>query len=130
MPRYVLFHTVDASLVASTPGATAASAAVAPQKVDVVPEYVGVDADGNFTFSIPTYDARTHNVLDAIHVSLFEKDASGKATIPADPAVIVASPLSYSVTTDQVTEGKTVVVDATAAPEGKYSAALVAQYGS
>lgn len=122
MPRYVLLETIDVSLVAAPPIAPGVPAA-AVAKLDVRPEYIGVDRDGNFSFSVPAYEVSTHNVLSALHVSLFEKPA----IVPADPAVIVKAALHYETSTAAVA-AQTVVVDATAAPEGSYSAALVAEF--
>jgi len=131
MARYVLLKTLDVELVAAAPGgATVATVSPTPTgKADVAVEFAGVDADGKFTFQVPAYDPSTHNVLDALHVSLFEKPQGGSAaTVPADPAEIVKAPLHYETDTSKVTAGETVVVDATAAPEGNYSAALVAEF--
>ncbi len=118
MPRYVLLKTVDVDLVAAPPVAS-----VVVAKLDVTPEFVGVDADGRFSFTVPTHDVNTHNVLSALHVSLYEKPAA----VPADPVEIVRAPLHYSTNTT-IFEPQTIVVDATAAPEGRYTAALVAEF--
>lgn len=130
MPRFVLLKTVDVDLVAApAPTSVLVTATTATPKLDPVVEFVGVDSDGRFSFNVPLYDVATHNKLVALHVSLFEKDATGKATIPADAASIVKTPNSFVAVLHEVASfGGPVVVDATNAPEGKYSAALVAEF--
>jgi hypothetical protein len=141
MPRYVHLKTVDVQFVAA-PAGTPPTVAVAAAKSDVVPEFVGADSDGNFTFNVPAYSTVTSNHLQAVHVSLFEKTVAVPVpAIPADPAAIVAAALHYRAPTAPLAPpaaaaavpaasvlAQTVVVDATAAPEGSYSAALVAEF--
>jgi len=125
MSRFVLLQTVDAHLVATpAPTVVAATPLTSTPKFDPVIEFVGVDTDGHFSFAIHPYDPATHNTLLAIHVSLFEKPA---LNIPADPAEIVKTPNTFTADTSAQISGP-VEVDATDAPEGSYSAALVAEF--
>src|SRR4051794_28953708 len=130
MPRFKLLQTIDrVNLVAVATPAPVADPAAAPARLDVQPEFAGHDFEGRFRFVVPAYTTGTHNVLAGLHVSLFEKDGAGVlvAPIPVDPAEIVLAPLHYSTDTSALQAGGPVVVDATAAPEGNYSAALVAE---
>lgn len=124
MPRYKLLQTTDVTLAvpATDPAAPAGT------KSDVEIAYAGVDADGNFRFDLPAYDTATHHTLEALHVSLYEKEGGAAPTIPTDPAVIVTAHLHYSTGCASMTGGGKVVVDATAAPEGEFVAALVAEF--
>jgi hypothetical protein len=126
MARFVLIATLDdVELVVA---AVAAPEPAIAAKSDVAVEFIGVDPEGHFSFAIPAYDPASFHTLTAIHVSLFEKLADGSASmIPSDPAEIVKAALHFSTDTTSV-QASVVVVDATEAPEGRYSAALVAEF--
>lgn len=124
MPRYKLLQQVDVTLAVPT-----TDPATPGTKSDVEIAFAGADEHGNFTFDLPAYDTATHNTVDALHVSLYEKPAGGTApTIPTDPAQVVTAHLHYSTGCASLTGGGKVVVDATAAPEGEFVAALVAEF--
>ena len=98
-------------------------------KEDVSVSFGGVDSEGHFSFAVPSYDPATHNMLDAIHVGLFEKPADGTApTLPTDPAEIETAALHYVTDTTKIRGAETVIVDATDAPEGDYVALLVLEF--
>jgi hypothetical protein len=130
MPRFVLLQKLDDVSLAVAPPATIPPATGPPvTKEDVAVSFAGVDAEGHFSFSVPSYDPAKFHSLDAIHVGLYEKPAGGTApVIPADPAEVEKAKLHYETAVTNVRGAETVVVDATEAPEGHYVALLVLEF--
>src|SRR5262245_56443932 len=123
MPRYKLLTTIEDVVLSVAPDAPAGPEPTPTGKLDVDVAFAGYTEAGEFRFDVPPYSVDTHNVLDAVHVSLFERPADGGAPkVPVDLAEAVAGGLHYSTDTSTLQAGGPVVVDATEAPEGKYVA--------
>lgn len=98
---------------------------VAPPKVDPPVTYDSHTPYGHFHFALDDYEpAARHNKLLAVHVALL---APGDP-VPEDPAKVAELPLHYVADTSGHDGPVKILVDASSAPLGSYSALAVCEF--
>jgi hypothetical protein len=128
-------------LVAPTAGPTpTAPAAPGSPLPDLALTFAGVDSEGNFSFGVPAFVVGQVNAPVAVHVALFENGPDGVtplSPLPADAATALQQaaaatpdPLAFSASFPASPAGAPLVVDATEAPEGDYTALAILEFVS